>query len=139
MDMIKVSRKGVFMSKIIKKHNRNKINVISCKDCCRQMGDYIDGKLTIEEDIAFVNHVKGCRECREEFHNYYNFMTNLYFLNYGYSDKYPASEEVLMAETEEIVNRYRKNRRNFLTAFIILIALLIILGSFIGIRHFWGI
>ncbi len=126
------------MSKVLKKQNKSNLS-ISCKECCRQMGDYIDNKLDINADVLFVEHVRGCKECREEFHNYYNFMTNLYFLNYGYNDKYPASEEFLLKDTEDIVLKYRKNKRRLSTIFITLLLLVLVLLSFIVIRHLGGI
>ncbi len=120
------------MDKAFKKSNKK--NSLTCKECCRQMGDYIDGKLSVEEDVAFVSHIRECEDCREEFHNYYNFMTNLYFLNYGYNDKFPTTEETLMRATEENELRYRKNQRSLVVAAISLFVMVLFLVMIIVLR-----
>ena len=124
-------KKGPEMKMPLKKNIRR--TALNCRECCSRMGDYTDGKLSIDEDILFVSHLRSCSECREEFHNYYNFMTNLYFLNYGYDDRFPASEEVLLTATEEENKRYLKKKKHYvllLIGFIVVIAIFTVIIIF---------
>jgi len=43
------------------------VNLLSCKDCLRQISSYLDGELSEDLKQALRDHLKGCHHCEVVF------------------------------------------------------------------------
>lgn len=77
---------------------------MSCHDCQMLTGDYCRGKLSLDEEIHFVEHVRNCKECYNELKDFYMFEIAFRYLKEKDDLGPDADVETLLKETEKKQN-----------------------------------
>lgn len=110
---------------------------MTCKEAQALVIPYINQELTIEELEAFIEHVKTCRECREELEIYYIAMVGVRQLD-SEGDISNIKEDLERAITASIFKiRARKNFLIAKYAVLTLTFLSITLTLMLQIRIWW--
>lgn len=83
----------------MKKLKKEKMSTLDCKECCRQIPDFIQEKMRWENAKAFLSHLKNCENCREELELIYLIQIGLDMENEG---SYNLTEDM-----ENLISEYR--------------------------------
>ena len=49
-----------------KDYKKKKTTTLDCKECCRQIPDFIQENMKWEDAKVFLNHLHHCENCKEE-------------------------------------------------------------------------
>ncbi len=73
---------------------------MSCHEAQLIAGDYCRGKLSLDEEGLFVNHVRHCKDCYNELKDFYMFEIAFRYLKERDDLGPDADVETLLKETE---------------------------------------
>ncbi len=87
-----------------------------CRGFQKLFGEYIEEKLPLAAEAAFVRHVRSCDDCMEELKAYYMFYSSIRYLNENGEEDMPQNVEQLLKKTESKLAFLRKKNRNIMIA-----------------------
>ncbi len=94
---------------------KKKTDSLSCIQVQHSIKEYLHNQMTLKEADAFVNHVRNCRECRNELEEYYAFSSALVQLDDTANDmekgNFFLNVEKLLEKTESQVLKEKKDHR----------------------------
>ena len=87
---------------------------LDCKEANRMIPGFIKRTLNLEDTVAFINHVKQCKACKEE-------LTIQYLVFRGFDEAVSSGEYNLITKLESEIKdaelRIEEKRRRNLVAF----------------------
>ncbi|MCQ2537722.1 MAG: zf-HC2 domain-containing protein [Lachnospiraceae bacterium] len=114
--------------KSLKKYFENKEK--TCKEYQKTFGDYIEEKLSLEDEHLLVLHVKKCKECMEELEATYMFASAFKFLEDNDDDEGIRTDiKDLLKKSEE---EYNYVKRHNITLIVEIITTAVLIGVIIA-------
>ncbi len=104
------------MKKSTEKKRIKAVIPTDCRGFQKLFRDYIEEKLPIAFEAAFVRHVRSCGDCMEELKAYYMFYSSIRYLNENEDEDMPQNVEQLLHKTESKIAFLRKKKRNIMIA-----------------------
>lgn len=94
---------------------------IDCKEANRLIPGFVNRTLSLQDTVAFVNHVKNCRSCKEE-------LTIQYLVYRGFDEAVSSGEYNLITKLDREIKDAElrieeKRRRNLVTFALSILAL----------------
>lgn len=94
---------------------KQKADRLSCTQVQHSIKEYLYNEMPLKEAAAFVNHVRNCKECRNELEEYYAFSAALVQLDDTANDmekgNFFLNVEKLLEKTEGLVLKEKKDHR----------------------------
>ncbi len=102
---------------------------VRCKDVQAKFMPFIDGKLDAKELEKFTRHVRGCRECREEYDIYYSMIMGMRYLESDGLGEFKIDAEQQLKEAEDYLLKYKILQAEKMVLLVIFLAGVIIFMS----------
>lgn len=104
-----------------------------CMKIQKSVNDYLSDKMSLEDAVAFVKHVRSCENCKKEVEKdflLYNLMRLDELEEKGEKENFSLNIEELLKRTEDTA---REQKKNHLARRVTYIVLTILLAAIMGI------
>ncbi len=120
------------------KEKTKKIKDFTCEEIGRLNPDYINGKLSLKDEIMFADHINTCPECKKELNAYFMFSSAFHFMDDQYDFlNYSNIDEILKNTEKKRTDLVLKRRGAFFLFMISFFAVVIIAAFLLNIHYDW--